>query len=304
VCGGYQSTITGPYGFIGGGHTNAIDSNYAVVAGGRNNSAIDHYTVVGGGAYNTASGEYAVVPGGLSTVASGDYSFAFGHQTTASGLYGFAIGYRAVASTAGSFVWADNSSTSYFGSQRNYQFRARAAGGARFDVNNSGWFEIYDDGTDLVTTSTGAHLTLGGTWVDVSDRNKKENFTAVDRGVLLEKIASLPIMRWNYKAESDDVTHIGPCSQDFHAAFGVGNDDKSIAALDGAGIALLAIQELYEKTREIDQLKEQLSQLREAKEKELSELRQQLGELTVLVETTLAQNKKASKAGSDNLAIR
>jgi hypothetical protein len=39
---------------------------------------------------------------------------------------------------------------------------------------------------------------------------------------------------------------MGAVAQDFHAAFGVGPDDKHIAPLDGNGVALAAIQGLNE----------------------------------------------------------
>ena len=60
----------------------------------------------------------------------------------------------------------------------------------------------------------------------------------------MEKIDQLPISMWNYKAEGTVVKHIGPTAQDFHALFGVGDDDKTISTIDPAGIALAAVQEL------------------------------------------------------------
>jgi hypothetical protein len=77
-----------------------------------------------------------------------------------------------------------------------------------------------------------------------------ENFTEIDRAELLDKIASLSISRWNHKEETE-VTHIGPVAQDFHAAFAVGADE-GIAAMDEAGIALAAIQELNKKNTELE----------------------------------------------------
>jgi len=34
------------------------------------------------------------------------------------------------------------------------------------------------------------------------------------------------------------VLHLGPVAQDFHAAFGLGADDKHIATVDADGVAL------------------------------------------------------------------
>jgi hypothetical protein len=74
-------------------------------------------------------------------------------------------------------------------------------------------------------------------------------------------------MRWNYKSESDDVQHIGPTAQDFHALFGVGTDDKSISTIDPAGIALAAIQALHAQNQELRHLlEEQQSQIEALKQ--------------------------------------
>jgi len=40
------------------------------------------------------------------------------------------------------------------------------------------------------------------------------------------------------------VRHAGPMAEDFHQAFGLGEDDKHIAPGDQAGVALLAVQGL------------------------------------------------------------
>lgn len=113
--------------------------------------------------------------------------------------------------------------------------------------------------------SSGAHLTPGGTWTNASDENLKENFQTVDGAELLEKINQLPITQWNYKAEPDAVTHIGPTAQDFKEAFGVGGSDKAISTIDPSGIALAAIKELNRQNRDLKNenasLKKQLDDL-------------------------------------------
>ena len=84
-------------------------------------------------------------------------------------------------------------------------------------------------------------------FVTTSDRNVKENFSVVDARVMLEKVAALPIMQWNFKADKSTSPHIGPMAQDFHADFGLGSDDKGIATVDADGVALAAIQGLNSK---------------------------------------------------------
>ena len=124
--------------------------------------------------------------------------------------------------------------------------------------------------------SSGAHLTSGGVWTNSSDANLKENFRSVDGAELLEKIEELPINQWNYKAESDQVTHIGPTAQDFKAAFGVGSDGKSISTIDPSGIALAAIQELYSQLKQKDEALSTQAKLIEELQKRLAGIEREL----------------------------
>ncbi len=100
--------------------------------------------------------------------------------------------------------------------------------------------------------ASGAHCTSGGVWTDASSRAFKENFAAADGREILEKVASLPIATWNYKTEEDSIRHVGPVAEDFHALFATGQDQKFLAALDTAGVALAAIQGLHQLLEEKD----------------------------------------------------
>ena len=99
--------------------------------------------------------------------------------------------------------------------------------------------------------ASGAYVTTGGVWTNASDRKLKENFTPVDPVDVLNKIDTLPITQWNYKSENSSIKHIGPVAQDFHAIFGLGNDDTSISTIDPAGVALLGIQALSKQLQNI-----------------------------------------------------
>jgi hypothetical protein len=103
-----------------------------------------------------------------------------------------------------------------------------------------------------------------------SDRNLKENFRPVDDAEILKLLADLPISTWNYIAQDDSIRHIGPMAQDVHAAFGVGEDDRHITAIDADGIALAAIKGLYQQNlaqqKEIAELKVLIQQLLENKQ--------------------------------------
>ena len=119
----------------------------------------------------------------------------------------------------------------------------------------------------------------------ISDRNVKKDFAAVDPQAILEKLAALPITQWHYQWEEENITpHIGPMAQDFHAAFGLGTDDKHIATVDADGVAMAAIQGLNQKL-ETGSLK---SEVRIHKlEAENAELKQRLEKLEQLMSLKL-----------------
>ncbi|HMJ88219.1 MAG TPA: tail fiber domain-containing protein, partial [Candidatus Acidoferrum sp.] len=113
----------------------------------------------------------------------------------------------------------------------------------------------------------GAATCNGSAWNNASDRNLKGGFTPVNTRDVLEKVAALPISQWNY-TNAPGARHIGPMAQDFQAAFGVGDDDKTIATIDADGVALAAIQGLNAllkaQAAELHLLKEELTELRRA----------------------------------------
>jgi Flp pilus assembly pilin Flp len=106
-----------------------------------------------------------------------------------------------------------------------------------------------------------------------SDRNKKANFATVNAREVLGRVVSLPIETWNYLSQGPSVRHIGPMAQDFHTAFGVGEDDTHINMVDANGVALAAIQGLYhlvqEQEMQLTVLEARLAAL-EARERELT----------------------------------
>jgi hypothetical protein len=142
------------------------------------------------------------------------------------------------------------------------------------------WNTLGYVGIGTVTPQAKLHVAgnilASGTITGSSDRNAKERFTPVDSREVLEKVASIPITEWNYKADDSSVRHIGPMAQDFYTAFAVGLDDKHISMVDADGVALAAIQGLNQKVEagtaelraalnrkdaEIQQLKQRLEAL-------------------------------------------
>ncbi|HQM63326.1 MAG TPA: hypothetical protein PK176_08420 [Acidobacteriota bacterium] len=265
IAGGKNNTATGTGTVIGGGSGNTANGAHAVVAGGASNDASTvsfigggsdnetsgMYDVIGGGILNTVSGDWSTIGGGLYNSAVGDSAtVAGGTHNAAGGHYSFAAGSYAKANHTGSFVLAD-STVSDFTSTRDNQMRLRFAGGILMSVNSGYWFQVYQTGSHLIDVSNGAYLTTGGAWTNGSRRASKENFGAVDAAAVLEQVAALPVLRWNYIAEDDAVQHIGPVAEDFRAAFGVGAGD-GIATVDADGVALAAIQALNSRIKSLE----------------------------------------------------
>jgi hypothetical protein len=107
----------------------------------------------------------------------------------------------------------------------------------------------------------------------VSDRNAKHDITPIDPDQILDRIAKMPISAWSYNDQEPSVRHIGPMAQDFHAAFGVGSSDRCIPTVDENGVALAAIQALYQRVERLDQEGRELREKNEALRREVERLR-------------------------------
>jgi hypothetical protein len=92
------------------------------------------------------------------------------------------------------------------------------------------------------TSGNGAFLTGAGVWTNISTRDKKDNFTELDKSEVLEKIGRMEVSKWRYKGSNE--YHIGPIAENFYDLFAVGVDNKSISTIDPAGVALIGVQAL------------------------------------------------------------
>lgn len=268
---GYAAVIAG-----GGGYSASLDRStpnvamgfWSAIGGGADNTATNNFGVIGGGGNNKAGGIFATIGGGKDNLTTADFATVPGGRlNSARGANSFAAGTRAVAADDGAFVWADGSADFDFTSTAAHEFAVRAAGGVRF-VSATGGNGKPTAGVQLPSG--------GGAWSTLSDRASKTNFAPVAPRAILERVASLPIQTWNYKTQAPSVRHIGIMAQDFSAAFGVGEDERHISTVDADGVALAAIQGLYELVRE----KEAEMRLKDA---ELAALKARLEALEKLV---------------------
>jgi hypothetical protein len=93
-----------------------------------------------------------------------------------------------------------------------------------------------------------------------SDRNLKREFAPVDTDDILERLATVPVTTWSYRAEDASIRHLGPMAQDFKDTFGVGASEEFIFQVDADGVALASIQALH---RRVGALQDENAALRE-----------------------------------------
>jgi trimeric autotransporter adhesin len=264
------STVAGGLGNVAGrSNGDQTNSFYATIAGGIDNRAGGAGSTVGGGSNNRADGAFSTVPGGFSSSAQGDYSFAAGRRA------------RVAAAHSGVFLVADSKDAD-FKSAAPDELAARATGGVRLVTAID----------ELGETRAGVRLAGGSSsWESLSDRNAKAGITPVDTGDILRRLSTIPISTWSYKDQTPSTRHIGPMAQDFRAAFATGEDDRYISAVDADGVALAAIQGLYQLALQREgQIAAQQNQIADL-EKELASQRKRLAVLEAWIE------KKQKAAG-------
>ncbi len=191
------------------------------IAAGSDSSAIGYASVAFGTA--AASGHYAVAMG-RNLDAAGESSVVLGTNVTTT------------AGAVGTFVFGDASTPNQLQAFLPNQFRVRASRGTFFYSSPN--------------LSSGVVLGIGANaWSSLSDVNSKDNFRDLDGADVLAKLARMPIREWNYKAQDAAIRHVGPTAQDFHAAFGLGEDPLRISTIDADGIALAGVKALGEENR-------------------------------------------------------
>lgn len=117
---------------------------------------------------------------------------------------------------------------------------------------------------------------VDGSVYQLSSRALKTDFGRFDPATLLDLLGNMQLGTWRYRHAPDGGQHFGPAAEDFHAAFGLGDNAESISLADMAGIALGAAQalkhELDDRDARIEALSDRLERLERVLEARLTGL--------------------------------
>ncbi len=150
------NTASGNASVVAGGLGNQATASYATVGGGFENQAANIDATVDGGYENIVTGFGAMVAGGANNLATNETATVCGGQGNVAGGYcSFAAGLEAKALNDGSFVWADDSSSSAFASTATNQFLIRAGGGVGINTTSPG-SALQVNGTVTIAGQTGS----------------------------------------------------------------------------------------------------------------------------------------------------
>lgn len=146
-----------------------------------------------------------------------------------------------------------------------FAFSNITTGGSELFIANDGRVRMGGGGASNFQLDVSGNLEIAGTLTQNSSRAVKTAFANVDARQTLELLSDMQMSVWTYQNDHTAARHIGPMAEDFHAAFGLGVDNRHIAPSDQSGVALVAIQGLNsvieDKDREIQDLKARVDAL-------------------------------------------
>jgi hypothetical protein len=281
VAGGIGNTANQQSATVSGGGGNTASGGFSIALGGINNTAGGNFSLAGGsgasavndGSFvwadasssgtgyvfpSTANNQFRVrASGGAEFVTATDSGGAPIRTVgiNPNGVLDFGSVVRQNINLWGNGIYGIGvqSGTQYFRTDGNAPF----GGTSGFSWHSGG---VHDNGAnapgaggaELMRLSTNGNLYVrgsvtGGVILNTSDRNVKSLIQSINPQAILAKVAAMPISRWVCSADEKKSWHLGPMAQDFRSAFGLGQDDKTIATVDAGGVALAAIQGLNAK---------------------------------------------------------
>lgn len=256
VKGSHSGAGTGVYGTASDGGTG--------VAGTGGSAGVGGFSESGSGMIGTSNSGI-----GVEGYSGSNYGVS-GYSSSSRGVYGnSANGYGVQGnSTGGTGVVGSSNGAEPTGSGRTGVYGVTSGTG-----NNGVWGYGRGDATGVAGTSETGYagyfegdVRVTGTINPTSDRAAKTGLRLVNGREILRHLVEMPIQTWSYRSDRLAARHVGPTAQDFAAAFGLGRDDKTIATVDADGVALAAIQGLYQQNQELAQevrtLRTELQQLK------------------------------------------
>ena len=148
------------------------------------------------------------------------------------------------------------------------RYNNTAANGMTWNLNAlPGGFvmSVAGSGVNELSLAPSGDLTILGTLNQGSSREWKQDISEVESREVLDRVDELEIRSWRYEKDTTGALHLGPMAEDFHEVFGLGTDEQHLAPADAAGVALAAIQGLYdlirERDAEIDELRDRLARI-------------------------------------------
>lgn len=102
-------------------------------------------------------------------------------------------------------VWTFNSN-----SLGEFAISLNGTGGSEFKVKQSGSIVMGPGGANSFVLQPSGDLEIAGALSEGSDVNQKTDIRTIEYTDVLEKVMSMPVKSWQYKANDPDVRHIGP----------------------------------------------------------------------------------------------
>jgi hypothetical protein len=191
---------------------------------------------------------------GVKAYSSGWYGLEVNSGASDGAVIGCANGRANIVLTGSDSPWGGGSDDAIIRSQPNQSggdliLVSNDYVSIHLDDDNNGTgeeFQVVNGANQVVMQVDDAgNMIVSGSYDISSDRAKKEFITPVDNQEILENLASISVSEWQYK--TDPVRHIGPMAQDFYAAFGLGNGEKTISTVDALGVSFASIQALKQR---------------------------------------------------------
>lgn len=282
----------GAYSSIAGGVSNFAYGQYSTIGGGRNNSTNGTHATIAGGGYNQANGNYSVVAGGNYVINNGDYSWAGGQFLTLTANadrtfawgHGTSSGSPITIDTADAFIVAsgsvgirDNNPGANVEINRNGaimdDYLAISTGdycddfGCYSGVPSGNVFVIKANGnvgfgepnpSYPLHFASGAYLSAGGVFTDVSSRTKKERIQSLAPDQALEAFKKLEPVSFTYKNAPDE-HHIGFIAEDVPELV-ARPDHKSLSPMEFTSLLTAVVKQQREQILEQEKI---LKELRE-----------------------------------------